>query len=63
MQIVDEDGSCKIEFGEFLSIIKGGSAAAKDSKAADNGTGAIYDFFKKLTSGRFRIKENENMPF
>lgn len=63
VELVDEDGSNKIEFGEFLSIIKGGSAAAKDSKVADNGTGAIYDFFKKLTSGKFKIKENANMPF
>ena len=63
VELVDEDGSAKIEFGEFLSIIKGGSAAAKDSKVVDNGTGAIYDFFKKLTSGKFKIKENANMPF
>ena len=28
VQLVDEDGSEKIEFGEFLSIIKGGSGGA-----------------------------------
>jgi hypothetical protein len=27
--LVDEDGSEKIEFGEFLSIIKGGSGGAQ----------------------------------
>jgi len=51
-----------IEFEEFISIIKGGSAAAKDTKVKDNGTGAIYNFFKQLTSKKF-IKKNENMPF
>lgn len=30
VELVDENCSAKIEFGEFLSIIKGGSAAAKD---------------------------------
>ncbi len=29
VQLVDEDGSEKIEFGEFLSIIKGGSGGAQ----------------------------------
>lgn len=62
VELVDEDGSAKIEFGEFISIIKGGSAAAKDTKVKDNGTGAIYNFFKQLTSQKF-IKKNENMPF
>jgi len=51
-----------IEFEEFISIIKGGSAAAKDTKVKDNGTGAIYNFFKQLTSKQY-IKKNENMPF
>lgn len=63
VQLVDEDGSEMIEFGEFLSIIKGGSNSVrihqddlyqKDVKESSNsggGTGAIYSFFKKLTSG------------
>ena len=29
VQLVDEDGSEKIEFGEFLSIIKGGSGGSQ----------------------------------
>jgi len=62
VESVDEDGSSKIEFGEFLQIIKGGSAAAKEGKESDNGTGAIHNFFKKLTSGELKGK-NENMPF
>ena len=50
VQLVDEDGSEMIEFDEFLMIIKGGSAA----KAGDdsNGSGAIYNFFKNLTTGK-----------
>lgn len=47
--MVDDDGSEMIEFQEFLSIIKGGSNAKEGAK--DDGTGAIYQFFKDLTSG------------
>jgi len=67
--LVDEDGSEKIEFGEFLSIIKGGSGAQSGSGAQkkDGGkqveTGAIYNFFKDLTSGGFKLENNENAPF
>lgn len=60
VQLVDEDGSEKIEFGEFLSIIKGGSGQQKDGA---NETGAIYNFFKKLTAGDFKLEKNENAPF
>jgi centrin-1 len=60
--MVDDDGSEMIEFQEFLSIIKGGSNAAKDG-AKDDGTGAIYQFFKDLTSGTMQIDGNENIPF
>ena len=52
MQLVDEDGSRMIEFNEFLDIIKGGSRGNKNqSQLGVQGTSAIYDFFKKLTSG------------
>lgn len=57
MQLVDEDGSEKIEFGEFLTIIKGGSGQQQQD------TGAIYNFFKKLTAGDFKLENNENAPF
>lgn len=49
MQLVDEDGSKMIEFNEFLDIIKGGSRSNKGQLA---GTSAIFDFFKKLTTGK-----------
>lgn len=59
--MVDEDGSGQIEFPEFLQIIKGGSNAKEGAK--DDGTGAIFQFFKDLTSGRMNIDGNENIPF
>jgi hypothetical protein len=49
--MVDEDSSEMIEFEEFLSIIKGGSAASKETsnKSAqskdDSQAAAIFDFF------------------
>lgn len=57
--MVDDDGSEMIEFAEFLSIIKGGATNAKEG-AKDDGTGAIYQFFKDLTSGQMY---NEYIPF
>lgn len=63
VQLVDEDGSEKIEFGEFLSIIKGGSGAQKKDGGKQSETGAIYNFFKDLTSGGFKLENNENAPF
>ena len=50
-----------IEFNEFLDIIKGGSNAKEGSK--DDGTAAIYLFFKDLTSGNMKIDGNEHIPF
>lgn len=54
-----------IEFEEFLSIIKGGSAASKEGKdkKKDDPTTAIFDFFSALTDGKMKDKENEHMPF
>ena len=59
MSSVDEDG--EIEFPEFLGIIKGGSSANEGVK--DDGTTAIYLFFKDLTSGKMNIDGNDNIPF
>lgn len=50
-----------LEFEEFLGIIKGGSNAKEGAK--DDGTGAIYHFFKDLTSGKMKIEGNEHIPF
>ena len=45
VDLVDEDGSGMIEFGEFLDIILNKSGDAKAS--------VITDFFKNLTQGRY----------
>lgn len=50
VELVDEDCSEMIEFEEFLSIIKGGSAAAKEGYQDKKGkeedpTAAIFNFF------------------
>jgi len=59
VELVDEDGSAMVEFEEFLSIMKSGQMNAK-SDAGDNGTGAIYNFFKKLSKGEIG---DPNMSF
>jgi len=59
MTSVDDDG--EIEFPEFLGIIKGGSSAKEGVK--DDGTTAIYLFFKDLSSGKMNIDGNEHIPF
>lgn len=42
-----------IEFNEFLDIIKGGSRMSnRQSGLGVQGTSAIFDFFKKLTTGK-----------
>jgi len=58
---VDDDGSGMLEFPEFLSIIKGGSNS--NDSASDDDSGAIYQFFKGLTSGEMKIEGNSNIPF
>jgi len=53
VQLVDEDGSKMIEFTEFLDIIKGGSRTnGQQGMGGVQGTKAIFDFFKKLTTGK-----------
>ena len=65
-----------IEFAEFLTIIKGGAKSNNQiqheepehvvehkTKQTDNGTGAIYMFFKDLTNGKMCQQGNENIPF
>ena len=58
-----------IEFAEFLTIIKGGSKSKEHDPSANgkddqnNATGAIYQFFKDLTSGKMKVEGNENIPF
>lgn len=52
-----------IEFAEFLSIIKGGSSSGAKDTSKDDGTGAIYKFFKDLTSGSMQIDGTDNIPF
>ena len=60
VESVDDDGSEMIEFPEFLGIIKGGSNSKGGAK--DDGTAAIYLFFKDLTSGNMKI-DGKNIPF
>ena len=52
-----------IEFDEFLQIIKGGSASSKGTGGSDNGSGAIYNFFKNLTTGKLQHNDEQELPF
>jgi hypothetical protein len=61
--MVDDDGSQMIEFAEFLSIIKGSNISKEGGGAADDGSGAIFKFFKDLTNGSMKIDNHENIPF
>lgn len=66
VQLVDEDGSEMIEFDEFLQIIKGGAGQTKattGSSGGDNGSGAIYKFFKNLTTGKLQSDDEQELPF
>lgn len=47
---VDKNGNFEIDFNEFLAIIKKGNGS-------DNSL--IYDFFKKLTSGKLKETDQE----
>ena len=53
---VDEDGTGKIEFEEFLEIIKNGNSNAK---GASEKTVKIYNFFKQLTTGKYNTDGKE----
>ena len=62
--MVDEDGSKMIEFDEFLDIIKNGSRTNnRDSGQNVPGTTAIFDFFKKLTTGKLQKDQEQELPF
>mmetsp|Transcript_12860 Transcript_12860/g.21752 ORF Transcript_12860/g.21752 Transcript_12860/m.21752 type:complete len:122 (+) Transcript_12860:523-888(+) len=50
-----------IEFAEFLKIIKGGGNSKEGQK--DDGTGAIYKFFKDLTEGKMGKNQDREVPF
>lgn len=64
VQLVDEDGSKMIEFNEFLDIIKGGSRMNnRQSGLGVQGTSAIFDFFKKLTTGKLQNPQEQELPF
>ena len=52
-----------IEFGEFLSIIKGGSKNKGDDSDKKDNSAAIKHFFKDLTAGKMTIGGNKNIPF
>ena len=48
VNLVDEDGSGDIEFGEFLGIIL--------NKTNNKNAQVITNFFKNLTSGKYKTK-------
>lgn len=52
VELVDEDGSGCIEFGEFLDIVLNKSGTAKAR--------VITEFFKNLTNGKY---DTGNMSF
>jgi len=47
---VDKNDNFEIDFNEFLAIIKKGNGS---------GSALIYDFFKKLTSGKLKETDQE----
>ena len=64
MQLVDEDGSKMIEFNEFLDIIKGDSRMNnRQGGLGAQGTSAIFDFFKKLTTNKLQNPKQQELPF
>ena len=53
---VDDDTTGKIEFDEFLTIIKNGNS---NTKGTSDKKIKIYQFFKNLTSGKFKQNGKE----
>lgn len=53
---VDDDGTGKIEFDEFLAIIKNGNSS---TKGGSERMVKIYNFFKSLTTGKFNTDGKE----
>ena len=55
-----------IEFEEFLAIIKNGSRSSNRQSAGlggNQGTSAIFNFFKKLTTGKLQGSQDQELPF
>ena len=58
-----------IEFNEFLAIIKNGSRSnnryqtGNGGLSGNQGTSAIFDFFKKLTTGKLQGSQDQELPF
>lgn len=53
---VDDDDTGKIEFNEFLEIIKNGNS---NTKGTSEKQVKIYQFFKNLTAGKFKQNGKE----
>ncbi|KAL4502192.1 hypothetical protein ABPG72_000427 [Tetrahymena utriculariae] len=61
---VDEDGSGDIEFKEFLSIMSSVQKTDKNKGGGDESEkGAIFDFFKKMSTGQFDNQMDKIVPF
>lgn len=61
---VDEDGSGKVEFDEFLLIMRSIKKKEKEGKGEDTGS-SLNDFFKDMVEGNFsKMGDMDNeMPF
>jgi len=51
-----------IEFPEFLGILRKGNNSKDSASSEEDLTGAIYNFFTDLTSGKMKI-DGKDMPF
>jgi len=51
-----------IEFPEFLGILRKGNNCKDSASSKEDLTGAIYNFFTDLTSGKMKI-DDKDMPF
>ncbi|EGR31209.1 hypothetical protein IMG5_115710, partial [Ichthyophthirius multifiliis] len=60
---VDQDGSGDIEFTEFLTIMSSVQKNDKNKKNDDSEKSAIFDFFKKMMTGKLEDEMDQNVPF
>ena len=51
-----------IEFSEFLGILQKGNNSKEETTKDDDLSGAIYNFFTDLTSGKMKI-DGKDIPF